>query len=114
MPAPVLKGTPISLKSTGTSQFWLSATGVAVGDAVKVVRKTGANGYWSGTVDKIHPKGARAKVRYDSGPPPLTIRPKKGRSWGPGDVIEVTITVTNTAIPPQSGSSDAEVIIDAD
>lgn len=113
MAAPLPKSTPINLKTNGNSVFWLNANNVETGHTVVVKRTDNGPGYWTGTVTAKHsgnPKGAKVSVSYNPGIPPFT-KTQKRKSHGAGDIIEVTITITNTTTN-ESGSLNDEVIID--
>lgn len=132
MPKPIVRRVPISLKTVNgsgvgqKSSFWMNTTGVDTAgvnsNTVLIVQKDGSDGYWSGSIkpdtgSNPNPKKQKATVTYDPGPPPGGVSisgRKKKRVLGAGDVVDVTITVTNNTTVPQSGSSDGEVIADLD
>ena len=100
MPVPSIVSTPINLRTTGTSIFWLNASSVSVNDTVKVVRTVPGAGYWEGSIDSKHPnnpKGLKAKVTFNAGVPPLPAGTKKSKKvYSAGDIIDVTITIANS------------------
>ena len=115
MPNPILRSTPIHLKTNGRSKFWLHADNVEVDNEVLIVKSDGSAGYWDGTIDQIHgTKGPRANVSFQTGNPPayqdtgMTSPP-----WGPGDIITVTITVTNHNNSAEKGSIGDDAVVDA-
>src|SRR5436190_18243504 len=97
MPAPKVNSTPINLKTTGVSTFWLHVTGAAVNDPVQVVESGVTTYYWKGKIVSKHtsnPKGSKVQVKYFTGIPPVPVASKKRRSRptaGPGDIIDITI-----------------------
>lgn len=108
MAAPILKRAGLTLKTVGNSHIWLSATGVSIGNEVNVKRRGTAAVIWKGNVDSVSGKGARAKMQFVgiAGYFSDSKAPK-----GPGDVIDVDVTVTNAG-GEESGAVPEEVILD--
>jgi hypothetical protein len=106
MPSPLITGSPIILKSSGDSYFWVKATYVAVGNVVSLTSST-LTGF-SGTVIKALPGNNQywlIKVTPD-----LALKPKKKIKLVEAEEIgSMTITITNAG---QSGTLIDEVIID--
>jgi hypothetical protein len=97
MAPPIIRKVPIGLKLRGASTFWLHVENVSTGNAVVVKKPDGSPGYWEGTLT-LHPRNnlrARAQVRFNAGTPPDS-KSRKRRTIVVDDIIEVTITVTNS------------------
>jgi hypothetical protein len=107
MPSPLITGSPIILKSSGDSYFWLKATNVAAGNAV-VLSSSTLTGF-TGQVIKALPGNNQywlIKVTPD-----LALKPKKKMKLVEAEEIgSMTITITNAG--GQSGTLIDEVIID--
>jgi hypothetical protein len=116
MAGPVLKGTPINLKTTGNSTFWIYGTGLGTGAAFEVLveRLDGGAGHWEGTLKTQHPnnpRGFKAQVSFNPAFAPLTKKKKKSKKkLLTGELIEVDITVTNTGTGNSGVIGDQAII----
>lgn len=116
MPAPVLKGTPINLKTSGNSTFWVYGTGLGTGATFEVLveRLDGGAGFWEGELMSQHPnnpKGFKAQVSFNSTFSPLTKKKKRSKKkLVTGELIEVDITVTNTGTGNSGVIGDQAII----
>ena len=106
MPAPILKKAGLTLKTVGVSHIWLSGTGIANGNPVKVKRHGTTEVVWDGAVDKVNGKGARAKLQFSRAADYFS----SGKTpRGPGDLLDVDVTVTNAG--GEESTPDVGVVI---
>ena len=113
MPNPILVSTPINLKTSGTSVFWIQASNVAAANTIKIVKNNFSAGFWEGTLDSSpgNNKGWKVKVTYNSKLPILPPGKRRGKKdYSAGDLVDVTITVTNGA--GGSGTLPDSAIVD--
>ncbi len=99
-PPPRINGRPHRLKSNGKSHFWLKADNIAVGNSVEIRKITDGSLLFEGEVQKKHPTEPYWK---------LWVKALR-TTVADGDIIGVTITITNGGV---SGTGDPdEIIID--
>ena len=106
MTAPILKKAGLTLKTVGVSHIWLSGTGIAIGNPVKVKRHGTTEVVWAGNVDKEKGIGFRAKLTFSKDADYFS-RGKDPK--GPGELLEVDVTVTNAG--GEESSPDVGVVI---
>ena len=106
MTAPILKKAGLTLKTVGVSHIWLSGSGIAIGNPVKVKRHKTTEVVWEGNVDKQKGTGFRAKLQFSKDADYFS----RGKSpKGPGDLVDVDVTVTNAG--GEESSPDVGVVI---